>query len=433
MTTFAIATLGCKVNAYESQGYAQELIDLGFQEVSFKEKADIYIINTCAVTNTAASKSRQKVHQAQRLHAQALIVMIGCYAQSADAANLRQLNVDLLIGSDQKMQLPYLIKEALHHRKKQNFIHDMGNFTVFEALPVRRFPHQTRAYLKIQDGCNQFCSYCIIPYARGRERSLAPDQVIQRANELVKGNHLEIVLTGIHTGRYGKEHHVTLSDLLLRMCHECNGLERIRISSIEINEISDELLDLMASQPKIAKHLHIPLQSADDVVLKHMNRPYCFDAYAERIKQIRNKIPDISISTDIITGFPQESNEQFQLGLSRIQSLGFSFLHVFPFSKRDGTKAAKMQGHVDHLTKKNRCTQLMELSDHLYETYQATFLQKDVSVIWEKQEGDWMVGHTSEYLCVYAPYDANKLHQMECLRITSFENHRLLCQQEVNG
>ena len=203
--------------------------------------------------------------------------------------------------------------------------------------------------------------------------------------------------------------------------------------AIEINEISDELLDLMASQPKIAKHLHIPLQSADDVVLKHMNRPYCFDAYAERIKQIRNKIPDISISTDIITGFPQESNEQFQLGLSRIQSLGFSFLHVFPFSKRDGTKAAKMQGHVDHLTKKNRCTQLMELSDHLYETYQATFLQKDVSVIWEKQEGDWMVGHTSEYLCVYAPYDANKLHQMECLRITSFENHRLLCQQEVNG
>ncbi len=433
MTTFAIATLGCKVNAYESQGYAQGLNDLGFQEVSFKEKADIYIINTCAVTNTAASKSRQKVHLAKRLHAQSFIVMVGCYAQSMDVSMMSQLQVDLLVGSDHKMQLPQLIQDAYLHHKTQNFIHDMRKATVFEALPVRYFPHQTRAYLKIQDGCNQFCSYCIIPYARGAERSLAPDEVINRAKELIKGNHLEIVLTGIHTGRYGKEHACSLCALLKRICSECEGLERIRISSIEINEIGDDLLDLMANVPKIARHLHIPIQSADDEVLKRMNRPYSFEEYAKRIHQIREKIPNISISTDVITGFPQESGEQFQLGMQRIKSLCFSFLHVFPFSKRDGTKAAAMQGHLDNRTKKMRCTELMALSDCLSEAYQKAFIHKEVKVLWEKQEGEWMIGHTSEYLCVYAPYDAVKLHHMECVKIASFEDHKLLCQQEVNG
>lgn len=427
MTTFAISTLGCKVNTYESQGYAQSLNDIGYEEVPFKEKADIYLINTCAVTNTAASKSRQKIHQAQRQNPDGLIVVVGCYAQTASDKLKEDLHIDLLIGSDQKMELPSMIQTALLHRERKTIVHDMRKASVFEALPVRAFTHQTRAYLKIQDGCNQFCSYCIIPFARGAERSLVPDEVLKQAKALVASGHLEIVLTGIHTGRYGKEYGVSLAQLLQRMCEEVPGLQRIRISSIEMNEVSDELIELMGKEPRIARHLHIPVQSANNEVLRAMNRPYTIEEYGQRIMEIREVLPDISISTDVITGFPQESDAQFLDGMENLEALKLSFLHVFPFSKRDGTKAARMSGHLDNQTKKVRTAQLMELSERLHQTYQNQFINKEVEVLWERAEGNRMFGHTSEYLGVYAPLEESLLHTMQRTRIYAFEHDKLLC------
>ncbi|MCI9312413.1 MAG: tRNA (N(6)-L-threonylcarbamoyladenosine(37)-C(2))-methylthiotransferase MtaB [Erysipelotrichaceae bacterium] len=425
MTTFAIMTLGCKVNAYESQGYAQGLLDLGYQELDFKDCADIYIINTCAVTNTAAAKSRQKIHQAHRQNPNAMLVVVGCYAQSAPQLLSEAPYINLLIGSDQKEQLPELIHAQYPKHIQCNLVHDMMAHRQFEALPVRCFAHQTRAYLKIQDGCNQYCSYCIIPYTRGKERSLDPDTVLERARLLVSHDHLEIVLTGIHTGRYGREHHTSLAVLLKRLCHEVTGLARIRISSIEINEISDELLTVMRQEPKIARHLHIPLQSADNDVLKAMGRPYRVEEYADRVNEIRKVLPNISISADVITGFPQESDRQFALGKANIADMKLSFLHVFPFSKRDGTKAAQMSGQCDPALKKQRTGELMKLSAQLLKEYEQSFIKQTATVLWERRERDWMVGHTGEYLEVYAPYEEDKLHTMEEIVIQTDADGRL--------
>jgi len=324
--------------------------------------------------------------------------------------------------------------DAYKHRKRKIMVHDMRKASAFEALPVRRFAHQTRAYLKVQDGCNQFCSYCIIPYARGVERSLAPEEVIKAAKELVCHGHKEIVLTGIHTGRYGKEYHVSLTQLLQRLCEEVHDLQRIRISSIEMNEVSDELIALMKKEKKIARHLHIPIQCANNAVLKAMNRPYTVEEYARRIAQIRREVPRISISSDVITGFPGESEAQFLQGMEELASMRLSFLHVFPFSKRDGTKAAKMSHQWDQKTKKQRCAKLMELSKSLYHDYKCNFLNEWVDVLWEREENGMMFGHTSEYLGVYAPLDHRKLHTMETLKIVSYEDDLLLCSsQEVSG
>ncbi len=433
MTTFAISTLGCKVNAYESQGYAQGLRDLGFQEVFFKEAADIYIINTCAVTNTAAAKSRQKLHQAQKLNDKALIAVVGCYAQSEFQALSKDPRIHVLIGSNQKEELPKLILSAWENKSHIHKLSDMRSASVFEAIPVRSFTHQTRAYLKIQDGCNQFCSYCIIPFARGKERSLHPDQVIAQARALVANGHLEIVLTGIHTGRYGREYSTTLTELLKRMCDEVKGLQRIRISSIEINEITDEFIQLMKQETKIARHLHIPIQSGNNDILKLMNRPYTISDYEKRINEIRKQITGISISTDVITGFPDESEAQFEDGCDCLKRLQFSFLHVFPFSKRDGTKAALMKNQLNNQIKKQRSTRLNALSEELYQRYQEGFVKQQVAVLWEEEANGMISGHTSEYLKVYAPYEASSLHQLEVRRISAYENDMLLCEQEVIG
>lgn len=434
MTTFAISTLGCKVNTYESQGYVQALKEAGYTEVSFKERADIYLINTCVVTNTAASKSRQKIHQAQHLNADALIVVVGCYVQTASEELKKDLHIDLLIGSDRKNELPQLIAKTLQDRTQRIVLQDVRTPRAFEALPVAQFEHQTRAFLKIQDGCNQFCSYCIIPYARGAERSLHPDEVIKTAQELVDHGHLEIVLSGIHTGRYGREHNITLAQLLQRMCEEVKGLKRIRISSIEMNEVSEELIELMAKEETIARHLHIPLQSANNEVLKQMHRPYTIEEYEKRITLIRSKLPNISISSDVIVGFPGESEEQFQNTMDNIKRMQLSFLHVFPFSKRDGTKAADMKGQVDSRIKKERANRLIQLSNALYEQYKRSFISREVDVLWEKKEGTRMFGHTSEYLGVYAPFDKERLAIMQRVRIQEFREDMLLCEgQEVTS
>ncbi|WP_416328621.1 tRNA (N(6)-L-threonylcarbamoyladenosine(37)-C(2))-methylthiotransferase MtaB [[Clostridium] innocuum] len=426
MTTFAIATLGCKVNTYESQGYESALVDKGYEQVSFKEKADVYIINTCAVTNTAGSKSRQKIHAAIALNPEALIAVVGCYAQTASEQLEQDANIDILLGSDGKSRLADMIAEGLRKKRPQKLIHDVRKVNVFEALPIHRFEHQTRAFLKIQDGCNQFCSYCIIPFARGAERSLPEDEVLAIARSLSESGHREIVLSGIHTGRYGNGINSSLCQLMKRMVKEIPKLQRIRISSIEMNEITDELLEFIKGEEKIARHLHIPVQSANTTVLKNMNRPYTIAWFMERVDYIRSLIPDISISSDVITGFPQESEEQFQDTLDNIARMRLSFLHVFPYSRRDHTAAAQMSGHLENKIKKERASRLANLSKQLYTAYKQNFIGKEVSVIFEKEKDGKLIGHSSEYLEVAAAAPLAWLHTMHTVRITALDGDLLV-------
>lgn len=426
MTTFAIATLGCKVNTYESQGYESALLEKGYEQVSFKEKADVYIINTCAVTNTAGSKSRQKIHAAIALNPEALIAVVGCYAQTASEQLEQDANIDILLGSDGKSRLADMIEEGLRKKRPQKLIHDVRKVNVFEALPIHRFEHQTRAFLKIQDGCNQFCSYCIIPFARGAERSLPEDEVLAIARSLSESGHREIVLSGIHTGRYGNGINSSLCQLMKRMVKEIPKLQRIRISSIEMNEITDELLEFIKGEEKIARHLHIPVQSANTTVLKNMNRPYTIAWFMERVDYIRSLIPDISISSDVITGFPQESEEQFQDTLDNIARMRLSFLHVFPYSRRDHTAAAQMSGHLENKIKKERASRLANLSKQLYTAYKQNFIGKEVSVIFEKEKNGKLIGHSSEYLEVAAAAPLAWLHTMHTVRITALDGDLLV-------
>ena len=426
MTTFAIATLGCKVNTYESQGYESALLEKGYEQVSFKEKADVYIINTCAVTNTAGSKSRQKIHAAIALNPEALIAVVGCYAQTASEQLEQDANIDILLGSDGKSRLADMIEEGLRKKRPQKLIHDVRKVNVFEALPIHRFEHQTRAFLKIQDGCNQFCSYCIIPFARGAERSLPEDEVLAIARSLSESGHREIVLSGIHTGRYGNGINSSLCQLMKRMVKEIPKLQRIRISSIEMNEITDELLEFIKGEEKIARHLHIPVQSANTTVLKNMNRPYTIAWFMERVDYIRSLIPDISISSDVITGFPQESEEQFQDTLDNIARMRLSFLHVFPYSRRDHTAAAQMIGHLENKIKKERASRLANLSKQLYTAYKQNFIGKEVSVIFEKEKDGKLIGHSSEYLEVAAAAPLAWLHTMHTVRITALDGDLLV-------
>ena len=426
MTTFAIATLGCKVNTYESQGYESALLEKGYEQVSFKEKADVYIINTCAVTNTAGSKSRQKILAAIALNPEALIAVVGCYAQTASEQLEQDANIDILLGSDGKSRLADMIEEGLRKKRPQKLIHDVRKVNVFEALPIHRFEHQTRAFLKIQDGCNQFCSYCIIPFARGAERSLPEDEVLAIARSLSESGHREIVLSGIHTGRYGNGINSSLCQLMKRMVKEIPKLQRIRISSIEMNEITDELLEFIKGEEKIARHLHIPVQSANTTVLKNMNRPYTIAWFMERVDYIRSLIPDISISSDVITGFPQESEEQFQDTLDNIARMRLSFLHVFPYSRRDHTAAAQMSGHLENKIKKERASRLANLSKQLYTAYKQNFIGKEVSVIFEKEKDGKLIGHSSEYLEVAAAAPLAWLHTMHTVRITALDGDLLV-------
>lgn len=426
MTTFAIATLGCKVNTYESQGYESALLEKGYEQVSFKEKADVYIINTCAVTNTAGSKSRQKIHAAIALNPEALIAVVGCYAQTASEQLEQDANIDILLGSDGKSRLADMIEEGLRKKRPQKLIHDVRKVNVFEALPIHRFEHQTRAFLKIQDGCNQFCSYCIIPFARGAERSLPEDEVLAIARSLSESGHREIVLSGIHTGRYGNGINSSLCQLMKRMVKEIPKLQRIRISSIEMNEITDELLEFIKGEEKIARHLHIPVQSANTTVLKNMNRPYTIAWFMERVDYIRSLIPDISISSDVITGFPQESEEQFQDTLDNIARMRLSFLHVFPYSRRDHTAAAQMSGHLENKIKKERASRLANLSKQLYTAYKQNLIGKEVSVIFEKEKDGKLIGHSSEYLEVAAAAPLAWLHTMHTVRITALDGDLLV-------
>ena len=366
---FAIHTFGCKVNIYESEFVINLLQNKGYQLVDFSEKADIYIINTCTVTNEADKKDRKLIRTTRNNHKDSLLIVMGCYSQ----LNPNDIDADIIIGNKHKSKIIELIEKYQQEKEKIVLVEDISK-TTFEDMYINRFITHTRAFVKIQDGCNAFCAYCTIPYARGGLRSKNINTVIEEVTNLVNNGYQEIVLTGIHTGRYGIEQNTNLETLLKGLL-KIKGIFRIRLSSIEINEITDGIIELIKNNKEMAKHLHIPLQSGSNTILKKMNRLYDLDFFKKRIAHIRKEIPEVSITTDLIVGFPGETEELFQETINTLNTIKFTKIHTFPYSKRTGTKAATMPNHIDNNIKKCRVREVLSLSDK----YELEFYQKNIN------------------------------------------------------
>ena len=410
---FYIHTLGCKVNAYESEVMANNLKKSGFKLASDNELADIYIINTCTVTNNASNKSKKMINHYKKLNKDAIIVVCGCFSQFIKG---KIDGVDIVIGNKDKSKIVSLINELVDENKKINKIYDMKN-EKFEDMYLDNFESKTRAFVKIQDGCNNFCSYCIIPYVRGNIRSKDINKVYDEINTLVNMGHKEIVLTGIHTGHYGKDINSNLTALLKKIS-DIKNLKRIRISSIEITELDNEFLDELKNNKLIVDHMHIPLQAGSDSILKKMNRKYDTKYFYDKIKEIRSIRPDISITTDIIVGFPGETIEEFNETVEFAKKIKFTKIHVFPFSSREGTPAASMPNQLTNDEKKRRVHILAQVSNDLEIEYRNKFIGRKMEVLFENKKDDYFIGHTSNYLEVKIKSDENlknKLIEVEII------------------
>ena len=386
-----IYTLGCKVNTYESEFILDMFKNRGYTISSFSDNPDIYIVNTCTVTNNSDKKDRKVINS---IKGKGLCTVVcGCFVENP--GNYDFDGIDIVIGNSHKSEIVSLVEEFLETKKKIR-IDDNIMLSSFDDMEITNFEDRTRAFVKIQDGCQNYCSYCVIPFVRGRQRSKEKDKVLSEINTLVKNGYKEVVLTGIHTGSYGIDINTNFSNLLEELLN-IKDLKRLRISSIEITELDDKFFKLLENE-KLCNHLHIPLQSGSEEILKSMNRKYTKKEFKDIIDKIRNIRPDISITTDVIVGFPGETDEHFKECLDFIKEIKFSKVHVFPYSKRDGTKAARMDNQVNPIIKKKRVKELIELSDSLEKEYYGKFKDQELEVLVEKVEDGIAYGHTSNYL-----------------------------------
>lgn len=390
-----VLTLGCKVNLYESEVIKSKFKDKNYNIVDLNNNPDVIVINTCSVTNQSDSKSRKTIRHAKKTNPNSLIVVCGCFSEN-HKEDILSLGVDILIGNKDKSRIPELVSEFKN--KPIVKYYDLSNES-FEDMEINNFEGRTRGFVKIQDGCNNYCSYCIIPFMRGKVRNKDINKAYNEIKKLVDNNYKEIVLTGIHTGSYGTGTDYNLVSLI-KMISSLKDLKRIRISSIEITELNDEFLEELKNNNKICDHLHIPLQSGEDSVLKMMNRKYDIKGYKEIINKIRAVRPNINITTDVIVGFPTETSENFNETVKNIKDIEFSKIHVFPYSKRDGTAAAKMKNIVTSEEKKNRAKTLLDLSLELENNYYIKFLNKDVDVLIEETSENSSSGYTNNYIKV---------------------------------
>lgn len=392
---FNIITLGCKVNTYESNFIKESLITNGFSFCEDTQNCDVVIINTCSVTDTSDKKSLKIVRRVRRENPECILVVCGCSTQN-DVSKYLDLKIDILLGNKDKSQIVNLITNYVKDKKTYQMI-TKERMLPFEDMEISRFD-QVRAYIKVQDGCNNFCSYCIIPFVRGNIRSKSFTKVLCESKRLAKNGYKELVLTGIHTGSYnddGKD----LCDLINEISL-IEGIERIRLSSVEITELNDKFMELLKNNKKFCNHLHIPLQTGTDEILKVMNRKYDTDFYREKIKEIRQIVPDISITTDVIVGHNYETDELFMKTYEFCQEMEFAKIHVFPFSKRTGTASSKMGGEVSEIVKKERARKLIALSEFLEEKYYNKFKGKDLEILIETSQDKVSTGHTTNYLKV---------------------------------
>ena len=411
MKKAALHNLGCKVNAYETEAMQQLLEEAGYEIVPFSEKADVYVVNTCSVTNMADRKSRQMLHKAKKLNPDSIVVGAGCYVQTKEQEAIYDLAIDIIIGNNKKHELVSLINEYMAKRENthsdlftENAVIDINdNKQEFEELFLSKTAEHTRAFIKVQDGCNQFCSYCIIPYARGRVRSRSIENVLAEVNRLAQNGFKEIVLTGIHLSSYGADCDDNLLHLI-REVHKVDGIERIRLGSFEPRLITEEFASELSKLKKVCPHFHLSLQSGCDETLKRMNRKYTTEEYAESCKLLRKYFDHPAITTDVIVGFPGETEEEFEKTKEYLEKIHFYEMHIFKYSKRQGTRAAVMDNQVPDEIKTKRSSILIELGNRMSKEYRDYYIGKDKEVLFEEKTKlsgkDYFVGYTKEYVKV---------------------------------
>lgn len=420
MSSVAFHTLGCKVNHYETEAIWQLFKTAGYERVDYEQIADVYVINTCTVTNTGDKKSRQVIRRAIRKNPDAVIAVTGCYAQTSPAEIMDIPGVDIVVGTQDRVKMLDYIAEFTQERQPINAVGNIMKSRVYEELDVPSFTDRHRASLKIQEGCNNFCTFCIIPWARGLMRSRDPQEVIHQAQQLVASGYKEIVLTGIHTGGYGEDlKDYNLAMLLRELEKQVVGLKRIRISSIEASQITDEVIEVLAKSNIVVPHLHIPIQSGSDTVLKRMRRKYTMEFFADRLVKLKAALPGLAVTSDVIVGFPGETEAEFMETYDFINKHQFSELHVFPYSKRTGTPAARMDDQVDENVKNERVHRLIELSDQLAKAYASQFEGEVLEVIPEEQlENGLYEGYTDNYLKVHFPATDEMIGEIVKVKIT---------------
>ena len=407
MPKAALHNLGCKVNAYETEAMKQQLAERGYEIVPFDQKADVYIINTCSVTNIADRKSRQMLHRAKKLNPEAVVAAAGCYVQVASDALKEDNSVDIIIGNNNKARLADILEEYMRDRQgnEEGYVLDIARAQEYEELHVSRLGEHTRAFIKVQDGCNQFCTYCIIPYARGRVRSRKIAHVMDEVHALASKGYKEVVLTGIHLSSYGvdfpaEEKETLLS--LIRAVHEVEGIERIRLGSLEPGIITEEFVQSIAALPKMCPHFHLSLQSGCDTTLERMNRRYRSAEYAEKCGLLRKYLGNPALTTDVIVGFPMETEEDFQDSYDFVESIHFYETHIFKYSRRHGTKAAAMSGQLTEAQKAVRSDKMLALNEQHAKEYEKSMLGGELKVLLEEEveiNGEqWYIGHSMEYI-----------------------------------
>lgn len=393
---FCIKTLGCKVNTYESELIRGLFVRKGY--VYDEDNADIYVVNTCTVTNMSDRKSRQIIHGIRNNHKDSIIVVCGCYSQNAyNTGKLNDIDADIILGNKDKSKIVEYVEDYLKNKVAKKVFYDIMDVP-FENMELVNTFDRTRAFVKIEDGCENYCTYCIIPYVRGKVRSKDHNLVIEEVTNLVNNGYKEIVLTGIHTGHYVDGNYNFAS--LLRDLINIKGLIRLRISSIEINELTDEVLDIFKNSSILVPHLHVPLQSGSDRILKEMNRKYDKKYFIDRINYIRSIKPDVSITTDVIVGFPTESKEEHIESMDTIRKIGFTKVHTFPYSDRYGTPASKMSGKIDGNIKKRRVKEIIELSSELERMFYEKFYNRQLDVLFEEEKDGYFIGHTANFIKV---------------------------------
>ncbi len=409
-----ICSLGCKVNIYESEVVINLLKDHGYQIVDFDSVADIYIINTCSVTNESDKKSRKMINRAKRKNKDAIVIVMGCYSQ----VNANSIDADIVLGNKDKSRIIEIIEDYQKNKEKQKIIYDLTKVE-FEKMEITKFENHTRAFVKIEDGCNAFCSYCIIPYVRGRVRSKAKEDVISEVKTLVEDGYKEIVLTGIHTGKYGIDIGSSLEELLYDLV-EIPGIYRIRLSSIEINEITPRIIELLKNNKVMAKHLHIPIQSGSNKILKLMNRRYNKEEFLNMVSNLK-EIEDISLTTDLIVGFPKEEENDFSETLNTLKEIGFTKIHTFPYSKRQGTPAASMDGQVLPEIKKKRVHEIISLSNEYENNFYQSKIDKIYDGVVEVHNNGETIVHTSNFIPVIIKDEILNNNEIVNVKITKVD------------
>ena len=401
----ALHNLGCKVNAYELEAMQEMLEKAGYEIVPFAPGADIYIINTCTVTNIADRKSRQMLHKARKMNPQAIVIAAGCYVQAQK--NMEQIDdaIDIVLGNNRKQDLLFGLENYQKGSGQEKDMISLEKPVEYEELQLSSTGEHTRAYLKVQDGCNQFCSYCIIPYVRGRVRSRKKEEVLEEVLRLTKNGYQEFVLTGIHLSSYGIDCEDSLLELI-KAVHEIEGVKRIRLGSLEPRIITEEFAQALGDMPKICPHFHLSLQSGCDATLKRMNRKYSAEEYLEGCRILRKYFKNPALTTDVIVGFPQETEEEFVQSKNMIESVEFYETHIFKYSRRQGTRAAEMEGQIDEAVKTERSHKLIQMGKEKKQKYMESFLGHQVEILFEEtaqiQGEEYWIGYTKEYLKVAA-------------------------------